>query len=284
VTLGELHQRVRSEFRLPGFSQAFFQLLDYYFQLPSQTVWTRPGFELSPPSCQKMITDLEAFLLGKPLAHITGRAWFFGLEFIITPQVLIPRPDSECLLSQALALSPAHGHILDIGCGSGVLAISLALHRPDLMVEGTDSSFAALRLARLNACRHGVSAGIVWHHTDLIPQPDLCPKGGFDLILSNPPYISTEEMEKLDPSVRDHEPRSALDGGLDGLDFYRRIISLASSVLRPGGLLLFEVGYRQADAVSALLEKNAYQDIRRHQDFSGIDRVVLGQYSSVNAS
>ncbi len=276
MTLGQLHQHYRPRFQLPGFAEAFSELLSIHFQLPAQAVWTRPSLDLSPISCRDMMADLDRFLLDTPLAHLTGRVHFFGLEFVLTPQVLIPRPDSECLLRQALACCPKPVHALDIGCGSGILAVCLALERPQVRVAAVDSSYSALRLARLNACRHRVSERIDFHHADLFPPADYGPAAGFDLILSNPPYISSAEMAELDPSVRDHEPISALHGGEDGLDFYRRIIPSAVSRLRQGGVLLFELGYRQADAVTELLQQNGYTGIRRHQDFAGIDRVIEG--------
>jgi release factor glutamine methyltransferase len=279
VNLQELWQRSRSFHSRPGFSQAFTQLLEHHFHLPRLSIWTRPDLELSPDRVSAFTADLDRYCQDTPLAHLTGQTEFFGLPFVVTSAVLIPRPDTEHLVKAALAIEPAPALGLDIGCGSGILAVTLARHLPDILFDAVDSSWAALQIARLNACRNGVSSRIRFHHADLFPSAGSLPETGYDLILSNPPYIDAAEMEQLDPSVRDHEPDAALFGGPDGLDFYRRILERAGTVLRPGGNLLFEVGWKQARIVAGLMQQQGFQDLRIMRDFGGVERVVRGRRS-----
>lgn len=278
MTLGELHLLFRDRLIQPGYAEAFSELLDYHLHLPAHAVWTRPTSTLPELPCQALIADMKRFDQGMPLAHLTGRAHFYGLEFVVTPQVLIPRPDSECLLTSVLSRLPETGSALDIGCGSGCLSVCLAVNKSRALLTATDSSFSALRLARLNACRHGVARHIRWHHCDLFPAHSHCPSQGFDIIFSNPPYISAEEWPDLDPSVRDHEPAAALLGGVDGLAYFRRIIAESGHYLRPGGHLLFEVGYKQAESVAGLMSASAFRNIERRKDLAGIERVVSAQF------
>lgn len=278
MTLGELHRRFRSRFDEIGYAEAFHELLDIHFHLPPQAVWTRGESELPASACRNFCRDMKRFEDGTPLAHISGRAFFHALEFAVTPQVLIPRQDSECLLEQSLKRCAGETSLLDIGCGSGILSICLALERPQARIHALDSSFSALILARQNACRHGVQKRICFHHADLFPAGSLCPEEGFDIILSNPPYISRPEWPKLDPSVREHEPVAALYGGLDGLDCYRRIIGGAPAFLKPGGYLLFEMGYRQADALSRLLQVGGFSNLERYRDTGGHERVLAARW------
>jgi release factor glutamine methyltransferase len=207
----------------------------------------------------------------EPLQYILGNQEFFGLEFEVTPDVLIPRHDTETLVMEALAKALAARAILDIGVGSGCIAVSLAKQMPNAMITGTDISEAALAVAGRNALKHGVEI-------EFLSGSMFEPVGGrrFDLIVSNPPYIPTADIDALQPEVRDFEPRGALDGGPDGLDAYRALIPAALPFLNPGGLLMVEVGIGQSGAVQDLFVKNEFNEIFTARDPAGIERVVGG--------
>lgn len=279
MTLQDLWHHYRPHYAQIGFQEAFSQLLEHHFKLPRLSIWSKPNLKLPQQQVNAFQAHMARYLDGIPLAHLLGYAPFFGLTFVVTPAVLIPRPDTERLVEAALALTPLPRHGLDIGCGSGILAITLARHLPQARFDALDSSYSALQITRVNACRLGVSPQITLHHHDLFPSADRLPASGYDLILSNPPYIDGQEMNQLDPSVRDHEPASALYGGQDGLDYYRRIISQAHLYLSPQGSLLFETGWRQAGVVAEMMRQNGYHDIQILTDFGGVERVVGGRRS-----
>ncbi|MBT0653345.1 peptide chain release factor N(5)-glutamine methyltransferase [Geomobilimonas luticola] len=209
----------------------------------------------------------------EPLQYILGSQEFMGLEFAVTPAVLIPRHDTEVLVAEAVQRAADGSRILDIGVGSGCIAIALAKVLPRAEVMGVEASPEALALAEKNIEANAVRVTLF---EGSLFEP--FPTERFDLIVSNPPYIPTVDLESLQPEVRDFEPRQALDGGADGLDFYRLITPAAPSHLNPGGWLLFEVGIGQAAAVKGLLERTCvFTDIFTARDPSGIERVVGGR-------
>ncbi|MBI5694488.1 MAG: peptide chain release factor N(5)-glutamine methyltransferase [Nitrospirae bacterium] len=214
----------------------------------------------------------------EPVQYIFGYEVFRDMPFRVTPDVLIPRPETEILVMAAVRLLKRYTTplVADIGTGSGCIAVSVAAANPDAVVYAVDSSWAALEVAKGNAERNGVSGRVWFLHGDLLaPLDDTALRGGFDMILSNPPYIPSREVDGLQPEVR-FEPRPALDGGWDGLDAVWRLISGAPSYLRPGGLLIAEIGFEQADAVKALVDEEPaleYMDIL--PDFAGIERVLI---------
>ena len=209
----------------------------------------------------------------EPLQYILGSQEFYGLDFVVTPAVLIPRHDTEVLVEEAMKRAAANARILDIGAGSGCIAVALAKHLPQAEVFGVEQSAEALAVARENASRLGVRvtlcAGSLFE-----PFSD----ARFDLIVSNPPYIPTAELATLQPEVRDHEPHGALDGGVDGLDYYRRIVAAAPSHLSAGGWLLVEVGHDQAQDVLAMFASAGITATFTARDPAGIERVVGGQH------
>ena len=207
----------------------------------------------------------------EPLQHILGTQEFCGLEFEVTPDVLIPRHDTETLVSAALARAPGATSVLDVGTGSGCIAVVLARQLPEARVTAVDLSGAALEVARRNGEKHGVVVEFL-HGSLLEPVAGRC----FDLIVSNPPYIPTADIAGLEPEVRDHEPLGALDGGKDGLDAYRSLIPAALACLDPGGWLMVEVGIGQAAAVAALFTAIGFAGIFTARDPGGIERVVGG--------
>ena len=216
---------------------------------------------------------------GEPAAYILGKWEFYGLELTVTPEVLIPRSDTEVLVDRALELAGdrnAELRILDLCTGSGCIGCALGHELPQSHVVLTDLSREALRIARQNAHDCGLGARALCVEADVLaaPAPQL---GRFDLIVSNPPYIDTAEIETLDSSVRDYEPRMALDGGADGLDFYRSITEKWTALLCPGGWLIFEVGETQADAVLALMERAGLTELGTDEDSGGWRRAVFGR-------
>jgi release factor glutamine methyltransferase len=214
-----------------------------------------------------------------PTAYLVGTREFYLLPFEVSPAVLIPRPETETLVLRAIEAvkgNPAP-RVLDLGTGSGCVAVSLAHRLKTAAVTAADVSPDALAVARRNAARNGVADRVTFVQGDLFaPLPA---DARFDLIVSNPPYVTPTELAGLDPEVRDHEPRLALDGGPDGLAFYRRIAADAGRFLRPGGSLLVEVGATQSAAVQALFD--AGRDIAHAQtvkDTNGIPRVVIARH------
>lgn len=217
----------------------------------------------------------------EPIAYILGKREFYGLDFRVSREVLIPRPDSETLVEVALARTSGreiYGRALDLCTGSGCIAITFKKQRPVWAVTATDLSSRAVEVARANAVRLGAVWGLRFLVGDLAAP--LASSERFDLITANPPYIASTEVEELDPGIRDFEPRLALDGGADGLDVVRRVIDEAMPLLDPGGVLATEVGAGQAAAVSELFANAGLEAIERRKDYAGHERVVSGRKQS----
>jgi release factor glutamine methyltransferase len=210
----------------------------------------------------------------EPIAYILGRCEFWSLTFKVGPEVLIPRGDTETLVEAALKVLPQGGAFLDIGVGSGAIALAIAHERPDAQVEGIDLSPAALAIAIENAQRLGLADKVVLRQGNLFA---LDTNRQYDVIVSNPPYIAVGEEATLMPEVRDFEPHLALFAGDDGLDCYRVLIPAAKSVLKSSGALLVEVGAGQAAAVAELFAVAGYVEIFTNRDLAGIERVVAGR-------
>ncbi|MES1175330.1 MAG: peptide chain release factor N(5)-glutamine methyltransferase [Myxococcales bacterium] len=214
----------------------------------------------------------------EPMAYILGRREFFALPLLVDRRVLIPRPDTEALVETALDGTRErhlYGRMLDLCTGSGCVAIAFAKERPTWRVTGVDLSPDAASVARENVRRAGVAHQLAILEGDLFQPLPLEAK--FELITANPPYIPSAEIEGLDADVRDFEPRLALDGGSDGLQITRRLVSEATRYLTPGGLLALEGGFDQAPAVAALLAEHGFDQITRRKDLAGIERVVSGR-------
>lgn len=220
----------------------------------------------------------------EPLAYIIGEWEFWSHSFKVTPEVLIPRQETELLVEQLLKVIPPEKKNdpwqgLDLCTGSGILAIIAALEMPASEITGIDISSAALNLARENSLRHGVNKRITWIQSDLFGSlPVDNETGGFDFILCNPPYIATEDCSNLQPEIRLFEPVDALDGGQNGLKFYKKIIESSLDYLKSGGYLVMEIGDDQGQAVKTMLnQSNQFSPVTLHQDYSGRDRVVCAQ-------
>lgn len=243
-------------------------LLAHVTGLPRTALLAHPERALSTEEAREYARLLERRATGYPLPYLTGRAEFYGLEFVVTPDVLIPRPETEVLVDRALMLRPRT--VIDVGTGSGCIAVALAVHLPEARLWATDLSFAALRVARENAGRHSVAGRICFLQADLLSPLT----GPVDLVISNPPYVADGEWATLPESVR-HEPDLALRGGRDGLDIIRRLLAEAPRLLRSGGALLVEIGAAQGENVRALarsLLPSARVSIL--PDLAGRDRVL----------
>lgn len=237
---------------------------------------------------------IERRLTGMPVQYITGTAECFSLTFSVVPAVLIPRPETEVVVERAIsAIQPLiqeddldlfrqgqRRTVLDVGTGSGVIAICLARRFPTLTVYASDLSPEAIAVARQNAACHGVADRITFLTGSLFdPLAGLGLEGALDMIVSNPPYIRHEELERLPREVRDFEPRLALDGGEDGMAIHRRLVEGASAYLKPGGLLIMEMGEDQAAALGQVLTGQArFHGVTIHQDYNRRDRVVVARH------
>ena len=253
-------------------------LLAHLLETSRTALLTHPECSLTAGQLARYRRLVRRRASGYPLPYLTGRVEFYGLEFEVTPDVLIPRPETETLVELALAphsssTHPSSTHLLiaDVGTGCGCIAVSLAVHLPNATIYAIEISPAALAVARRNVERHTVAARVLLMVGDVLTP---CP-GPVDLIVSNPPYIPTGECGSLPASVRDHEPRLALDGGPDGLAVIRRLLAQAPAVLRAGGRLLIEIGAGQGEAASHLARTFLPQaPVRVHPDLAGRDRVL----------
>lgn len=224
---------------------------------------------VSEMQAQKVLENAKKRADGVPLAYIIGNSEFFGRTFDVSPQTLVPRPETELLVEEVVKIAREEnvGDILDIGTGSGAIAVTLALETT-ANVTAVDISEGALGVAKKNAEKLGASVKFV--HSNLFENVE----GVFDIIVSNPPYIKSSVIPTLDIEVKNHEPILALDGGEDGLDFYRKIIAEAPKFLKVNGVLAFEIGYDQGAELGALLQKD-FENIRVIKDYNKLDRIVI---------
>ena len=215
-------------------------------------------------------------LNNRPIAYIVGNREFMGLDFYVQEGVLIPRPDTEVLVEEVIEIAKDKGKIkiLDIGTGSGAITVSLAKYLENAEVTSVDISEIALEIGKKNAVDNNVENRINFIKSDLFSSLDENIK--FDIIVSNPPYIKREVIDTLDKQVKDYEPYNALEGGVDGLDFYRAITTQGKKFLKEGGVLAYEVGHDQSEDVSKLMEIDGYTNIYTKKDLQQIDRVVIG--------
>ena len=241
--------------------------------LRDMNLYTTPGIEAK-------VTDyLARRLRGEPVAYITGAWEFYGLPMTVTPDVLIPRMDTEILVDAAkeiLVGRKMDARILDLCCGSGCIACALGHELPASKLVAVDISASALEICRKNLAVNRLSSRCITLQADATAAPPLS-IGTFDLIVSNPPYIASDEIIELDSSVRDYEPIWALDGGKDGLRFYKGILKYWKSLLRPGGFILFEVGEDQAQTVKDMVLAAGFAAADTRKDSQGTERVVIGR-------
>ena len=234
----------------------------------------------SDPIEQAVTRMVRRRISGEPLAYILGSWEFYGLDLTVTPDVLIPRIDTEVLVNEALQAMDAAGNaaprVLDLCCGSGCIGIAIGTTLPKSRVVMVDISDNALRVARSNVMKHTMGSRASCVKANALEKPPVN-LGTFDLIVSNPPYIKSMEVLTLDSSVRDFEPLGALDGGEDGYMFYRAITKKWKTCLRPGGWLMYEVGEEQAQYVALQMKKAGFRNIKILKDTGCTERVVAGQ-------
>jgi len=238
-------------------------------------------FEMVPPDAQRAAFRelVQAAARHEPIAYLVGVKEFYSLEFVVSPAVLIPRPETELLVERALSWCAAHPgeriELLDVGTGSGCIAIAIARRVAALHVVASDISEAALAVAAENARRHGVQDRIRLVQADMLALPaEAIPPDGFDIIVSNPPYIAEPDADSLPDNVRRYEPAAALFAGSDGLSRIRAIARGAGRLLRPGGMMAIEIGASQAEAASILFAEAGLPTPQRHRDAAGIERVL----------
>ncbi len=255
-------------------------LLEFLTGCDPGWLYAHPDAQMAEDMPERYERLLERRAAHIPLQHITGTCSFMGIDFFVNDSVLIPRQDSECLVEEAMRYVNDGSDILDLCTGSGCLLLSLMHYKNGCSGVGTDISEDALAVAKKNLGMLEKSGGLNGGSVRLL-QGDLYDalEGAderFDYIISNPPYIRSRDIPELMPEVRDHEPITALDGGADGLDFYKRITEDAAKFLRGGGMIFFEIGFDQADEVVHMLELAGFKDISVVRDYGGNDRVVKG--------
>lgn len=279
---GELYRAAR-EALLPGEGDnASFlarELLSFASGRPAAAVMADTGLIAPERTCEAMQVYTARVLRGEPLAYILGKWSFYGMELTVTPDVLIPRDDTMAVTELAIdAVRSAQPpqRVLDLCTGSGCIGLAIARQVPTARVTLADLSDRALAVARKNMAAQRFGARVSAYRADAM-QPAPVFWGKFDVIVSNPPYVSAQEMRELDSSVRDYEPRMALFGGEDGLDFYRAIIRNFTPALREGGWLCFEFGWKQAESVGALLREAGFTELRFARDSGDIVRAVAAR-------
>jgi release factor glutamine methyltransferase len=235
-----------------------------------------PRRPLSPEQAERLDGYLTRRERREPVSHILGRQGFWSLMLQVGPQVLTPRPETELIVARALEAFPAGPpfNLLDLGVGSGAIALAILAERPAARALGVDASEEALATARDNAARLGLAGRLALLRGDWTGG---LADAGFELVVSNPPYVRSGDIAGLDPEVRDHEPRLALDGGEDGLDAYRRLAPEILRVLKPGGRFLVEIGAGQGADVTDLFQAADAAGLELLKDLAGHDRVVAGQ-------
>lgn len=228
--------------------------------------------EISDEEFEVLKSFIERRKAGEPVQYIVNKADFYGLEFFVKKGVLIPRFDTENLVEKALSFIKDGDRILDMCTGSGCIALTLLYYKKNISAVGCDISDEALSIAKENAERLNLKADFV--KSDLFEKVE----GKFDVIVSNPPYIETDVVITLENQVKDFEPKNALDGGADGLNFYRIIAKEAKNYLKEGGRIVFEIGYNQGESVPEILKREGYSKIIVSKDLCGNDRVVSAVY------
>ena len=218
-----------------------------------------------------------------PMAYLLGRQEFMSLEFLVTPDVLIPRPETEMLVEFLIAKLKVHREplIIDVGTGSGAIAVSLAKYLPAAKILAVDVSKAALKIAKENAVLNKVADRINFIESNLLGAVDMAVKGKVTAIAANLPYIAEVERDRLQPEVGLHEPDLALYAGEDGFDLYRKLIPEAYQYLVPGGLLAMEIGFDQGNIAVANLPKSQWQEVKVNKDFQNLDRLVCAQRNCI---
>lgn len=283
LSVHRLLERGSSELRDAGVQEARFEaelLLRHALGCTREALYARLHEPAGAEAAGHYFQLLERRRGRVPIQHILGSQEFYGLSFRVTPTVLIPRPETEGVVEQALAelslRAKAEARIGDVGCGSGCIAIAIAKARPEAKLFAIDASPAALAVARENAAAHGVEDRILFLQGDLL-EPILGRGETLDLVVSNPPYVVDAEIEELAPEVREHEPRMALAGGVDGLAAITRLLAAAGAALGDDGSLVMEIGKGQDHEVAERVKSAGLELLRIAPDLAGIPRVVVAR-------
>ena len=280
ITSNNLYLDIRQQLRKAGIEAATLEARELvcFGTGKSREELARDGGLYASPELERQVRSLvDRHLAGEPVAYLIGEWEFYGLPLDISPDVLIPRPDTEVLAGQAIEYIQTLGEcrVLDLCAGSGCIGLAVASQVPQARVVLGEYSDAALKVCRQNIRRSGLSGRVVPIQADAREKPERA-LGEFQCIVSNPPYIPHDDIAGLDTSVKDYEPHLALDGGEDGLDFYQTISGKWKDALVPGGRLYFEVGIGQADSVLRIMRAQGFGDIQVVKDLHGIPRVVFG--------
>lgn len=283
MTVSEVYKQTKEQLCSAGVPEAEENarlLLEAYYGIKRIDILADPDRTIEDTNNEDFRNALERRKNREPVQYILGKTAFMGLEFTITPDVLIPRPDTEILVEEVLKNLNDGNRILDLCTGSGCILISLLKYSNGCEGVGVDISSAAVSLAEKNAGdildgRAGFLCGDLFEPIEKMDPEE----AKFDIIVSNPPYIKTDVIKTLEPEVRDHEPMLALDGLNNGLYFYETIIPEAPKYLAPGGMLFFEIGYDQGEEVAGLMKEKGYVDVNIVKDYAGLDRVVYGTKS-----
>lgn len=240
-------------------------------------VYAYPERKVESDKVEEFERLLERRLKREPVAYILGEKEFYSRTFIVTPDVLIPRPETEILIEEGLKATKniSHPLVVDAGTGSGCIAVTIGCESEDTRIFATDISFEGLLIARANSKRHRVVERISLVRTDFLSG---FKEESFDIAISNPPYVAERDFSKLESSVRDFEPKRSLLGGEDGLDCIRKIVHQAGKVLKNGGWCIVEVGANQSESVSEIFDCVGFGDVSSLKDLSGIERVVKGKW------
>jgi release factor glutamine methyltransferase len=280
LSVGDTLQGAEQILREAGVAEARVNaefLLSHLLQTDRGGLFLKRGEVLADEHADRFKRLLTRRARREPLQHVIGSQEFYGLEFLCDSRALIPRPETELLVDSVLQLDPPQGgRVVDLGTGSGCVAIALAVSRPDLQLIAIDASAEALALAATNAKRQSVADRIRFVEGDF-GEPSNYPGDGYDVVVSNPPYVSEREWTDLEPEVRDHDPKRALVPGASGLEAYRRLIPVALKGLRDAGQLVLEVGAGQADAVSSILGEHDATHVERRLDFRQVERVLIAR-------
>lgn len=249
-------------------------LIEFAFSLTREQYWIKKNEKITDNiGLRKFYRYRKRLLQDEPTAYILKQKEFYGETFFINKNVLIPRPETEILVEHAIEnINKKPANILDIGSGSGIIAILLA-KLTGAAVTAVEKSRKAFSVLKKNIALHGVTEKVLPVYGDLFPAA----ANEFDMIVSNPPYVSEAEWQELAPGVKDHEPKEALVAGEDGLLVIRRIVEGANYFLKPGGKLLMEIGYKQEESVRKILEASQFSQVEFFKDYSSIPRVVLAQ-------
>ena len=282
MSIGVAWRQIRDRFRQAGIDTPELDarlIAQHIFGLDAMALVRREREAIPDEWAAELERAALRRLAGEPVSRIVGEREFWGLRFALNAATLDPRPETELLVGEAVAFAEhkRSPRLVDLGTGSGAIAVAIASAIPKARGFATDISEEALAAARANAERHGVAAridfrqGIWWQ---AVPHTEL-----FDLIVSNPPYIAREEIATLQPEVRLFDPKLALDGGWDGLEAYRAIASQAARRLNPGGLVLLEIGANQGETVTRIFSRAGFGRVEVQKDLAGLDRLVIASHS-----